>query len=543
MNNRKKVFFIIFMIVLILLVNAYKFDQKHLYNTENVNEIEKEVIKNDINTLNIISSLENKDLENIIYEYANKQGYKVNIDYDGTIDIMQNLNQNQYEKQYDAIWISNSIWLYMLDDSIKVSDSKYTNISPIVFGIKKSKAEQLGFVDKVIYTEDIVRAISEKQFKFSMPNVTSTNSGASAYLGILAAITGNPEVLKEEYLENEEIQNKLINLFSGMERTSGSEEFLEELFIKGDYEAVMTYESSIININKKLEASGKEILYAIYPVDGVSISDSPFAYLDNGDESKKDIFLDLQNYILSNEGQKLLQEKGRRTWYGGVNFDVDKNVFNPNWGIDTTKYITPIKYPNTNVIKKALNLYQNELRKPTHIVFCLDYSGSMYGEGYTQLKEAMKYILTEEAENDFLQFASKDKIDIVAFSSSAKKIASTENGKETEDLLNAIEGYMPNGSTALYPAAIEGLEILKDEDLEKYNTSIILMTDGIGNVGNYNSFINKYNEINKNIPIYSIMFGSAYMNQLEEISNATNAKVFDGKTDLVQAFKEVRGYN
>ena len=35
--------------------------------------------------------------------------------------------------------------------------------------------------------------------------------------------------------------------------------------------------------------------------------------------------------------------------------------------------------------------------------------------------------------------------------------------------------------------------ILYVKDLEKYNTSIILMTDGIGNVGNYNSFIKNAN--------------------------------------------------
>ena len=31
--------------------------------------------------------------------------------------------------------------------------------------------------------------------------------------------------------------------------------------------------------------------------------------------------------------------------------------------------------------------------------------------------------------------------------------------------------------------------------------------------------------------------------QLEEIAYLTNAKVFDGRTDLLKAFKDVRGYN
>ena len=49
--------------------------------------------------------------------------------------------------------------------------------------------------------------------------------------------------------------------------------------------------------------------------------------------------------------------------------------------------------------------------------------------------------------------------------------------------------------------------------------------------------------INKDIPIYGIMFGSANDNQLLEISKYTGGKVFDGRTNLLEAFKEVRGYN
>ena len=328
-----------------------------------------------------------------------------------------------------------------------------------------------------------------------------------------------------------------------MERSSGSEEFLEELFLNGNYEAVVTYESSIININKQLEKQGKETLYAIYPVDGVSISDSPFAYIDNGDDNKKQIFSDLQSYILSDEGQAILQQKGRRTWYGGINKNADQTIFNPSWGIDTTKYISPIKYPSTRVIKVALNMYQNELRKPVHVVFCLDYSGSMYGEGYNELMNAMDYILTDKAANDFMQFSEKDKIDVIPFSGTILGTWSTNKGTETENILAQIHSLRPNGTTAIYPSAIEALKLLKDDDPEVYNSSVILMTDGMANVGTFNELEYEYAKIQKEIPIYSIMFGSADEYELEDIAELTHAKVFDGKTDLVKAFKEVRGYN
>lgn len=539
MKNKKVTLIVAVIVIFLLIILASAMDvieNKDTINGKN-NNITNVFGKN---TFNIIASQENEDIEEVIQNYAKTKRYNVNIEYAGTLEIMDKLNNGE---KYDAVWISNSIWLYMLDSNVKVSNSKYTSINPIVFGIKKSKAEELGFVNKTVKTKDIVDAISNGKLKFSMSNPTSTNSGASAYLGFLYTLAGNPEVLKKENLQNEKLTKNLTTLFTGLERSSGSEDFLEELFLNGNYEAVVTYESSIIKINKKLQQQGKETLYAVYPVDGVSISDSPFAYIDNKNENAKEIFLDLQSYILSNEGQKLLQEKGRRTWYGGVNAEVDKSIFNPDWGIDTTKYISPVKYPSTEVIKLALNLYQTELRKPVHVVFCLDYSGSMSGNGYKELMNAMNYILSDEATNDFLQFSKKDKIDIIPFNGTVMESYSTNNGTETEQLLKDIKKISPNGTTALYPAVIEALMKLSQEDLNKYNVSIIAMTDGQANVGRFSELQSIYNKNGKSIPIYSIMFGSAVEKQLQDMAALSNGKVFDGKQDLKKAFKEVRGYN
>ena len=492
-------------------------------------------------TFYILASQENKASEHMIEKYANEKGYKVQFEYQGTLEIMNTLNTKASD--YDAVWLSNSIWGYMLNNSVSLSNSKCTSINPVVFGIKKSKAEELGFVGKEVYTKDILNAISNNKLKFSMSNPTTTNSGASAYLGLVSTLAGNPEVLTSEMLNDEKLREEIKTLFTGLERSSGSEDFLEELFLNGDYEAVVSYESSIININKQLVSRGKEPLYAIYPIDGVSISDAPFGYINNKNENKKEIFDNIQKYLLSNEGQSLLQEYGKRTWYGGTNANVNKSIFNPEWGIDTTKYISPVKYPSAEVIKEALNLYQTELRKPVHVAFCLDYSGSMAGTGIEELRDAMNYILTQRAASDYIQFSYKDKIDVIPFASAAKDSWTTTNGSDTSELLASINNERPTGMTALYPAAIKALELLKDEDKNIYNTSVILMTDGQANVGTYADLYSYYKSINSNIPIYSIMFGSADQRQLQDIAGLTNAKVFDGKTNLVEAFKEVRGYN
>jgi Ca-activated chloride channel family protein len=493
------------------------------------------------NKFYLISSSENKVFEQDILNFAKKNNIKIQIEYDDTLKITRRLNRGE---QFDAVWLSNSIWMYAVDSNVvKISDTKSTSINPIVFGVRKSKAEELGFVDKELYTEDLVKVIQEGNLKFSMPNPITTNSGASAYLGILTSLAGNPEVLTSDMLADESLKDKLKDFFSGLERSSGDEDYLEEMFVNGDYEAVFSYESSIIHINQKLEENGKEILYALYPVDGVSISDSPIGYIDQKDEKKKEQYQLLVNYLVSEEGQKILSAAGRRTWYGGVSDQVDQTVFNPNWGIDTTRYISPLKYPATAVIKEALVLYQNSLRKPVHVVFCLDYSGSMWGEGISELVNAMDYILTDRAADELLQFTGEDIVDVIPFNSKTNLYWTAHSEEELALLNEKIKEHDPNGGTALYPAAKKALSILKDEDTNQYMVSVIVMTDGEGNVGTFDELSEYYHSIESTIPIYSIQFSAADRSQLEKMAKLSNGKVFDGTTSLIDAFTEVRGYN
>ena len=525
-------YFCIGVILLIIFNNVSRFfGSYNNYEYDNEHEYSNDVFK-------IYASNDNRIIDDDIREYAKKKGYKISIIYADTLDMIENLNSGE---KYDAIFVSNSIWLRMLDSNVvRTSSLRSTSITPIIFGIKESKARELGFIDKKVYTNDILKQIKDGKLKFSMANPLTTNSGVSAYLEILTNLSGNPEVLKKEHLENDKLKSELKEFFKGIKRTSGDENFLETSFINGDYDAAFTYESSIININKKLAKQKKETLYAIYPVDGVAISDSPFVYIDNKDENKKEIFDDLQSYLLSESGQKILLENGRRTWYGGISNSAPKDIFNTKWGINTTDYITPIKYPSIAVINEALSLYQSEFRKPIHVVFCLDYSGSMNSGGIDELIKSMEYVLTTKDLS--VNFSNKDKIDIVPFSSDVIDVWSSSKLSK-EELLEKVREEDVYGATALYDAAIKGIDILSKENSDEYVSSIILMTDGQANIGTFKSFKNRYEKYKLDIPVYSITFGSADESQLLEISNLTNGKIFDGKSNLQLAFKKVRGYN
>ena len=143
-------------------------------------------------------------------------------------------------------------------------------------------------------------------------------------------------------------------------------------------------------------------------------------------------------------------------------------------------------------------MYQTELRKPVHTVFGLDYSGSMYGDGYEELTQAMEYILDEEkAKKDLLQYSEKDKITVIPFSTNVIDIWSTNDGTNTKSLIDNILGLSPRGSTNIYDTSIEALKILSKEDTITYNISVILMTDGQSNMGSFSSLNNYYKTLNK----------------------------------------------
>ena len=492
----------------------------------------------------IISSTSTAKLDDEIIKYGQENGIDIEIEHYGDLEIVDILNEDS--STYDAVWISDSIWLYMLDNSYLVTDSKSIVINPVVMGIEKSQAEALGFINKDVYNKDLLNAIKDGKLKYIMSSVTKTNTGATAYLSFLNNMAGSPEVLTESMLENEQLKEDLKAFFKGVQRVSGDEDYLSEMFLNGDYNAMINYENALIEINQKLISQGKEPLYLVYPIDGVAINDMPFAYLSNDSTNIKnrEDFLKIQSYLRSDKMINKMKTLGYRSWYGGISENVDTKIFNKDWGIDTTKYLNDMKYPSKNVITKALNLYIEALRKPTHVVFCLDISGSMYGEGLDELQEAMYYVLDPiEAGKDNLQFSEKDKITLITFSDKVEKIYTTRFGNETYESINDVRSLYTTGGTNIYSPTVEALKVLKTTNSDEYTKTVILMTDGESNTGSYYEVSDYYMSNKETTPIYSITFGNSNEHQLEKLAELSNGKVFDGKKGLKRAFSEVRSYN
>ena len=499
------------------------------------------VIGNGRQSLRILSGSENQELEPILEDFSRERGIRVEMTYQGSLDIMRVLEQD--EIAYDAVWPASSLWLNVGDTGHRVKHGESVSISPVVFGIRQSLAEELGFVGREVSVRDILDAITAGKLKFCMTSATQSNSGASAYIGFLYALLGNPDMITEEDLENGQLQSDIQALLSGVDRSSGSSDWLKDMFLEGGYDAMVNYECLIIQANEELESRGEETLYVVYPYDGLTLADSPLGYVDNGDDDKETAFLELQEYLLSEDVQNEIQRTGRRTGYTGIS-DENRDVFRTDWGVQPDRVLSTMRMPSTDVLFQALNLYQTDFKKPSLSIYCLDYSGSMSGKGNEQLVAAMEQLLIQEnAEKNFLQ-ASKDEVNVLIFFDAQvlAEYTAVGSGAELEALYDRVESQDTGSGTDMYVAAEEALKVLSHYDLSQYTPAVILMTDGMSG-GSFDAFMEQYQELGEDVPVFSIMFGDADSEQLEELAEATNARVFDGREDLIDAFRKVKGYN
>lgn len=97
----------------------------------------------------------------------------------------------------------------------------------------------------------------------------------------------------------------------------------------------------------------------------------------------------------------------------------------------------------------------------------------------------------------------------------------------------------------MYYALDHAIQIIADQygdKLDQYSPAIIVLSDGRAN--DYpDDMIANYKNLGLDIPIFSIMFGDASEDQLQTLADLSHARIFDGRTNLIEAFQSVKGYN
>lgn len=492
--------------------------------------------------ISLISAPENEIFEPILRDFESTYRTEISMEYRDPVDIMLELREGRVG--HDAVWPASSLWIELGDSEGRVEHITSIMTSPVVFAIRRNLAEELGFVGTPVRIADILTAIEAGRLSFMMPSATQTTSGAIAYLGFLSALSGTPDVLTMDRLRSEGLEPRIRSILEGVHRSSGSSEWLKELMVESNYDAMVNYETLVLETNRELLSRDREPLYVVYPADGTMTADFPLGFLDRGRNGKEETFLKLREYLLTPEVQAGITAMGNRTPGGSAAGEI----FDPDWGIKTGPVRSRRELPAAEVTVEALNLYQTLFRKPSLSIFCLDYSESMGDRGIEELHEAMDILLDQKKAGRYLiQTGEEDITVVIPFSSTVRDIW-TVRGNDPGDLNNLLRKIIelpPGGPTDIYTPVITGLNLVSAlEDFSSYVPAILLMTDGESNEGRtYTHLRNAWNTYTVDVPVFSIMFGAAVESRLEEISSLTRGRVFNGREDLAQAFRKAKGYN
>jgi Ca-activated chloride channel family protein len=393
---------------------------------------------------------------------------------------------------------------------------------------------------------DILDAVSAGHFSFLMTSATQSNSGASAYLAMLAASFGTPDRLDRRALDDPNARAKVKALLKGVARSSGSSGWLKDLYLSTagsgrPFDGMWNYEAVLKETNDDLRSRHGELLYAVYPADGTTYADAPLGYVEHGQaDSTRKFFAALQAHLLSPEIQAQIAAFGRRTALGMAKPAPPER----DWNFDPSRVVPSIALPEPKVIARALVLYQEVLRKPSLTAICLDFSGSMQGEGETQLKTAMRSLFDPaQAAHSLIQWTPLDRIFIIPFDANVRNVQSGDGTAPSQaKLLAAVESESAGGGTDMYACAERALERMQPFlNSGQYLPALVIMTDGRSE--KHAGFDDEWQQEHHAVPIFGVTFGEADPTQLDELAQMTHARVFDGRTDLTEAFRSVRGYN
>jgi Ca-activated chloride channel family protein len=505
--------------------------------------------------LAIVSGSENEALEPIVSDWATRNNVDLQITYLGSIDISRELAKGP-DSAFDAVWPANSLWIELGDRRKVVRHTQSILRSPVVLGLKRSIAERLGWIGRDDVTIQMIQeAASSGAFRLAMTSATQSNSGASAYIGFLYAMAGDPDLLTLEILQHPQVQEGVRDLLAQVDRSSGSSGWLKDALIANPdaYDAMFNYEAVILEANAALTRDGREPLYIIYPANGLSVADSPLGFIAKGDAAREEAFLKLQAYLLSEETQQKLAALGRRTGLIGLAAEgADPRVWNRDWGVDLARAIAPVPTPSAEVIAEALRLYQTELRKPSLTVWVLDVSGSMEGAPLAQLKEAMGLLLDPEASAVSLLQPSRRDVTIVLPFNHGTLPPFSVTGANPEELAGAlakVRALQADGGTDLYSALMAALDLLEpyaaNGTLGDYLPAIVAMTDGASETVNRDAMLRYLasKDYGRDVPIHAIAFGEADEQQLGELNDATIGRLFLAGDDLAGALRQAKSYN
>lgn len=482
-------------------------------------------------TLRVLASSELADLAPVLADMRAETGVELQLDLRGTVDATNALTPGDY--RHDLAWLASDRYF-----QLKLTKSGYTGpkplstpimLSPVVVGVTPATAERLRAGGPVSWA-DIADRAAAGELRFAMADPRHTGSGLAALVGVATAAAGTGRALRPEDVTCD----RLRGLFAGHQRTADTSTGIVDEFVahQGELDALVSYESVLLSLND----SGRlaEPLEIVYPVDGIVQSEYPLLLLDPAKRTAYDRVVD---WLRSEPVQQQIMERTARR---PINPDVPRSSRLP----EATG--NALYFPDQPEVIDTLLANYAGTRTPGHVIFLLDFSGSMRGARIAALRTAFAD-LTGTGEASFARFYQGERFTVVRFG--GRVLAEGEFAAGEEADLAALREFVDTDSfdatTAIWSTVDHAYDIaatITAADARR-PVSIVLMTDGLSNTGlNAEDFLARYRTRGSSVPTSAIRVGEADAVELTQVATATGGQVVDAGDDaLLAAFKEIRG--
>jgi Ca-activated chloride channel homolog len=438
--------------------------------------------------------------------------------------------------------------------------------TPLIIAMPKPMAEVLGWPNKQLGWADLLSLARDPRgwggkghpewgrFKLGKTNPNFSTSGLNATIATYFAATGRSTDLSAKDVSDPKVV-AYVKAVEGSVVHYGDTTltFLQNLYDAGAVgqglsyiSAVTVEEKSVWDYNqgnpsgdpKTLGQQGKPKvpLVAIYPKEGTLVSDNPYVVLaaEWVDDAKRAAAADFLAYLRAPEQQKRFTDAAFRGFDGRPGATIDQ----ANGMLPGARF-TVIDPPAPQVLNLVARSW-NALRKRANVLMVIDVSGSMgqpvQDAGVSRLDLAKKAALASIA-----QLAPDDRLGLWTFSSEdppgsgppyqelvPEGTVSSVKGSFT----TAINGLVPEGSTALYATLRAATAKVKASyDPTKIN-AVVLLTDGKNEYvdNNLDSLLDQLNpeDGDRTVRVFPIAYAQdADFQVLQRIGKASHATAYD----------------
>lgn len=433
------------------------------------------------------------------------------------------------EGQLDAVAIADEMW-----PAIRCPNAPWTNNSGklystyIQFALPTSKAEELGWVGRVVDRQEVVQALQSGKIRLATTLPTHSNSGYNTLLWLVRGVHDEPNLTPEQITPQalEPLQPIYQNLAVSSESTAYLAEKLAQNWPQDTMAALYRFlydpdGRSVYHEGQQLRLQSPVTLIQVSPAVNVSPS-----------------------YFVSTADEELKQELEQTFVSIADNSNLFRQIENRNQPL--AEGIVIESTPVTAVHQNLLTSFHPSIRQKRWIVGIIDASGSMSGTGYNELIAAFEQLLdTEQAKQNFL-YSPDDRFSLIAYQG-VDAFAVSPNEEERDNLLQDLKTQVkPSGGTPVREGLIAGMREALTVPPD-YKVEIFLFTDGRFSDPVNQELISLYQQLQEQGAEFTIVgAGDVDQRQLTSLSQRLEARPIVSQNaeetleELLKAFREAQ---